>query len=72
MGSQTLCVATGKDFPDALAGSVYVAKTKAPIILTDSRLPEQTADYIESRKPAETVIFGGEAVFRTILESLLR
>jgi putative cell wall-binding protein len=71
LGSQTLCIATGNNFPDALAGSVYAAKTKAPIILTDSRLPEQTADYVESRKPAETVIFGGEAVVSKDIEHIL-
>lgn len=59
--SQTICIATGNYFPDALAGSIYAAKYKAPIILTDSTLPAQTADYVESRKPSGTVIFGGEA-----------
>ncbi len=61
LGSQTICIATGNYFPDALAGSIYAAKYKAPIILTDSTLPAQTADYVESRKPSGTVIFGGEA-----------
>ncbi|HWR40832.1 MAG TPA: cell wall-binding repeat-containing protein [Patescibacteria group bacterium] len=72
LGSQTMCIATGNKFPDALAGSVYAAKTKAPIILTDSSLSEQTMDYVESRKPAETTIFGGEAVVGKDIEQQIK
>jgi putative cell wall-binding protein len=70
--SQTLCIATGNNFPDALAGSVYAAKTMAPIILTDSILPMHTADYVESRKPAELAIFGGEAVVGRDIEQKIK
>jgi len=72
LGSRTVCIATGNNFPDALAGSVYTAKTKAPIILIDSSLPEQTMNYIESRKPAETTIFGGETVVGKDIELQIR
>lgn len=72
LGSQTICVATGNNFPDALAGSVYTAKQKAPIILTDSMLPAQAADYVEFRKPAETAIFGGETVVGKDIEQMFR
>lgn len=72
LGSQTLCIATGNNFPDALAGSVYAAKYKAPIILTDSSLSAQTADYAGSRKPSEATIFGGAAVVGKDIEQQLR
>nr|WP_282433810.1 cell wall-binding repeat-containing protein [Desulfosporosinus sp. I2] len=72
LGSQTMCLATGNNFQDALAGSVYAAKYKAPIILTDSNLPAQTADFVESRKPAETIIFGGEAVVGKDIEQQIK
>ena len=49
--NSTVCIATGNNFPDALTGSVYAAKYRAPIILTDRTLPEQTVGYLESRKP---------------------
>jgi putative cell wall-binding protein len=68
LGSQTIFVATGQNFPDALAGSVYAAKQKAPIILTSSSLPEQTAYYIQDRKPAGLTILGGEAVVGSGIE----
>jgi len=72
LGSQTVCIATGNNFSDALAGSVYAAKYKAPIILTDKNLPEEIMEYLESRKPAEMVIFGGEAVVGKEIEQMLR
>lgn len=72
LGSQTVCLATGNNFPDALAGSVYAAKYKAPIILIDNTLPVQTADYIKSIKPLETVIFGGEAVIGITIEEQIK
>ncbi len=72
LGSQTVCIATGKNYPDALAGSVYAAKYKAPIILTDSTLSAQTADFVQSRKPSETVIFGGEAVVGITIEQQIK
>lgn len=51
-------MATGDNFPDALAGSVYAAKEKAPIILTDSTLSKQAANYLQSRVPEEMTIIG--------------
>jgi len=72
LGSRTVFVATGNNFPDALAGSVYAAKQKAPIILTGSTLPSQTADYVVSRKPAEMTILGGKAVVGKDIEQLLK
>ena len=69
--SGTLCLATGKNYPDSLAGSIYAAKYKAPIILTDSSLPAQTAAYLKSQKYSKAVIFGGEAaVGKDIVQQL--
>lgn len=58
LGDQTVCIATGSDFPGALAGSVYAAKHMAPIILADGNLSEQAINYLKSRKQAGTAIFG--------------
>ncbi|WP_396391581.1 cell wall-binding repeat-containing protein [Desulfosporosinus shakirovi] len=41
-------MATGNNYPEALAGSVYVAKHKAPIILEDDSLSEQVIHYLEA------------------------
>lgn len=72
LGREIICLATGRNYPDALAGSVYAAKHKAPIILTDSTLPVQTANFIKLRKPAEIIIFGGEAVIGKPIEEQLK
>ncbi|GAB6173359.1 hypothetical protein JCM15765_28370 [Paradesulfitobacterium aromaticivorans] len=70
--SRNACIATGENYPDALAGSVYAAKRKAPIILTDSNLTVQTVSYLESGKPAGMVIFGGEAAVSKDIEQQLK
>lgn len=47
MGTQKAFVTTGKNFPDALAGSVLAAKNDAPILLvTDTLIPAPTMDLI--------------------------
>jgi putative cell wall-binding protein len=72
LGSQAVCIATGNDFPDALAGSVYAAKHKAPIILTGRNLSERIADYVKSMKLAKITIFGGEGVVGKDIERTLK
>lgn len=56
------CVATGNNFPDALAGSIYAAENKAPILLVDKTLSNDEMTYLESKKISGITIFGGEAV----------
>lgn len=68
-----ICVATGKGFADALAGSIYAAKNNAPIILVDSALSDDEIMYLKSKKISGITIFGGEgAVCRDIEEQLLK
>ncbi|WP_242876202.1 cell wall-binding repeat-containing protein [Desulfosporosinus hippei] len=69
---QTVCIATGNNFPDALAGSVYAAQHKAPIILVDVNLPEQVILYLEAGGLSKTAIFGGEYVVGKGIEDQLR
>ncbi|KLU59000.1 N-acetylmuramoyl-L-alanine amidase LytC precursor [Peptococcaceae bacterium CEB3] len=54
------CVATGNDFPDALAGSVYAASHEAPILLVDKSLTDEQIAYLKASKAAGATIFGGE------------
>ena len=49
LSGSTICIATGNDYPDALAGSIYAAKNNAPIILTDSKLSDSELTYIKSK-----------------------
>jgi putative cell wall-binding protein len=56
------CVATGNNFPDALVGSVFAARSKAPLILVDETLSETVVTYLRNNGIIGVTIFGGEAV----------
>ena len=67
----SLCLATGNNFPDALAGSVYAAKCNAPILLVDSSLSNSLSEYVKARNLTGITLFGGEgAVTKEIEEQL--
>ncbi|MBC2727058.1 InlB B-repeat-containing protein [Desulfosporosinus sp.] len=68
---QTICVATGSNFPDALAGSVYAANVNAPIILVDGSLSEEQIYYLKTLKMTGATLFGGEAVVTKDIEEQL-
>lgn len=57
-------IATGNDFPDALAGSALAPKTSSPIILVDKTLTPSMSDYLSSKLPVikEIGVLGGEGV----------
>lgn len=63
MDTGTVFFASGKNFPDALAGSPYAAWTNSPIILVSDN-PPSIAKYRELlTKPTRNVfILGGESV----------
>lgn len=59
----TVYLATGRDFPDALAGGPLAANDGAPILLaTADRVPEVTADALATLAPSRVVALGGTAV----------
>lgn len=59
MGTEKAYVATGRNFPDALAGSVLAAKNNAPILLvTDKSIPSATKEIIFNYD--DFTIFGSE------------
>ncbi len=57
--SDTVCVATGKNFPDALAGGVFAAQRKSALILTSDKLTEEQSAFINSKAPMTLNVFGG-------------
>lgn len=57
----TVTFASGENFPDALAGSVYAAKCNAPVILIDSNIKNQK-NYVDEKSYTNEVIFGGAGV----------
>ncbi|OBR93301.1 N-acetylmuramoyl-L-alanine amidase LytC precursor [Clostridium ragsdalei P11] len=56
------CIASGNNFPDALAGSIYAGKHNAPIVLVNTGLSDNGKLYLKDRKLSGATIFGGEGV----------
>ncbi len=65
-------VATGLDFPDALAASGAAAKDGCPVVLTGDHLPAATAQAIQALGADEAVVLGGTgAVSDTVVAELV-
>ncbi|SPF46016.1 Cell wall-binding protein [Candidatus Desulfosporosinus infrequens] len=65
-------LATGEDFPDALAGSALAASTSSPIILVSDPVEQSTQDFVNSKTGSisKIIVFGGiAAVPDSILNS---
>ena len=67
LNGDMLCVATGMDFPDALAGGVYAALNKAPLFLINGKLktPKLTDEqkaYLKTKAATKITTFGGTGV----------
>lgn len=71
LSGQSVCIATGNNFPDALAGSVYAANRNAPIILADGNLSDQVINYLKSKILIGATLFGGEAAVSKNIEQQL-
>ncbi len=66
-------VATGSDFPDALAAGPAAAKGGGPVLLTQaSSIPTAIANELTRLKPQEIVVLGGSAVVSDAVVSELR
>ena len=65
-------MATGLDFPDALAGGAAAAAEGAPLLLT-SRLsiPEATVSELMRMKPEKIVVLGGKAAVSNEVQDAL-
>lgn len=71
LSGHNICIATGSNFPDALAGSVYGANRNASIILVDGRLLDEVINYLKLKEMAGATIFGGEVVLSKGIERQL-
>jgi len=69
----TSFLATGNDFPDALAGSALASKSMSPIILTDKTPGTVTSNYVIGKLSLITSlnILGGAGVIPNISISIL-
>lgn len=65
-------IANGRNFPDALAGSVLAAKENAPMLLVEQNsLPTATKDILVSRYTKSVVILGGTGVVTDTVKKLI-
>lgn len=61
-GLSTVYLATGWDFPDALAAAAVAGSEEAPVLLTGTdSLPDVTRAALVALTPAEVVLLGGPA-----------
>ena len=60
---ETVFVAVGENFPDALAAGPVAARAGATILLTTTtELPAATRRHLEAHRPSRIVVLGGEQV----------
>ena len=67
LSGKSICVATGADYPDALAGGVYAAINKAPLFLINGKaqtliLSDKQKAYLKTLTPNMMYVLGGIGV----------
>jgi len=63
--SDSLILANGDDFPDALSAATYAGIKQIPIVLTSTSLPDSVIRYYKETAPKHLVVIGGEVVIPT-------
>lgn len=72
-GADTVVLATGFDYPDALAGGPLAAALRAPLLLTTTDdLPPDVREALIDLGPAEVVLMGGAGALSGALEQQIR
>lgn len=64
----TVVIANGENFPDALSGSALAAKLEAPILLTDGSNITKQKEYMERKNYTNRIILGGKAAVNENVE----
>lgn len=71
-GADTVLIASGRSFPDALAGSALAARQAGPVLLTEpTSLPAATSGAIDTLKATKAVILGGTTAVSQAVETEL-
>ena len=71
--ARTAFIATGNDFPDAIAVGPVAALHEAPLLLTrPTSLPDVTSRALHRLDPDRVVILGGHSVVGTGVEEMLQ
>ncbi|MGI1658805.1 MAG: N-acetylmuramoyl-L-alanine amidase [Desulfitobacterium sp.] len=60
--SDTVILANGDDFPDALSAASFAGIKQIPIVLTSKKIPELVLTYLNETQPSEIIVIGGEGV----------
>lgn len=71
----TIYIATGENFPDALAISSLASKNASPVVFVNHTLSDTARSFIESRLPAiksAVAVGGSNVVSDSVLESIAR
>lgn len=69
----TVYVATGRDFPDALAAGAAASALPGPVILTDpGALVDEARDELRRLQPDEVILVGGEIALSKAVESAIK
>lgn len=72
-GAQTVILASGEDWADALAASPLSTKLNAPVLLTPREsLTASTAAAITTLRPSKIVVLGGAAAIATSVADVAR
>lgn len=71
-GGDVAYVATGRAYPDALAGAALAGSRSAPVLLTEpGTLPDATAEALTALRPARIVVLGGPGSVSNTVQSRL-
>jgi putative cell wall-binding protein len=65
-------IATGRNFPDALAAAGPAGQLRAPILLVGSGVPPASADQLRRLRPARVVILGASGVVSESVTAQIR
>jgi outer membrane protein assembly factor BamB len=69
-GAPLVYIATGTDFPDALAGGIAAAAAKAPLLLVPGRcLPSSVRDELDRLGTTNLVLLGGDRIVSAAVAS---
>ncbi|MBO1769477.1 cell wall-binding repeat-containing protein [Agrococcus sp. TF02-05] len=72
-GVDTVYIASGLNFPDALTGAALAGSQVSPVLLTREReVPQATIDALVRLKPRSIVILGGPATVSNDVQSALQ
>lgn len=65
LSSESLILANGDNFPDALSAATFAGIKQIPIVLTSTTLPNSVIEYYKKAGPKHLIVIGGEAVIPT-------